>query len=1137
MNSATISLKEVSEALKKLITSWGHVAKRSLAHWRLLSSVMIGVLLASTIMAGTVLYFDALRQLALKQTLGKLSPPELDIVVETERGPTTREEYAKVFDPIEAEVDARVAWMLRDRVRGGRTPTFFLTLSGNEPTAGQDNARTYFTFLPKLAQHTTILPGGKFPAASQLSAPGDPPELEAIVPEEAARLLDVGVGDRLSAVPVWRGSVPWVSVVISGLFRRNEPVDEEFWSLEERSLRAVSGPNFRTLPFFVLQESFFDVVGQSLPKMESTYAWLLKTDSGRVNAWNAEAALANMGLMNRKLAGTLSTYTQTSALDNALREYDKRIFFSRLSMFVVLILIAIVVLYYITTLSSLVIESRRAEVALLRGRGADPAQILTVFALEGIMIAAIAVLASPLLAAASISALGFTPPFGDLTAGTRLTVSITGSAYALSAIGGILSFVALIIPAVQASRIEVATQRQNSARPSTLLASQRYYVDVLLLVVSVFLFLQLTEQGSVLATDKFGRATADQLLLALPGLVLLASAMVLLRLFPLATTLASRLLSWRLPVGPVMGLWQMARSPAHYARLSLLLILTAALGIFASSFEATLDRSFTERVLYATGGDITVFKARAIGTGASPGPVPTDGASPELALVKAYEDISGVEQISPVVRSVGRDLTKSAGGGFEMLAMDGKRFGEVAFFRDDFSDKPIKGLLESLEASEVPRGIELPSDASTIALKVRPDILHPTVRVAVRLRNAAGLHANYTLGMLSSAEWTVLEAPLNEVLRQDFLASPPLSLVSIQLAETGLDRSLLAGSVLLDEISVTTETGQTIVIEPFNDDSGWAAIRNTPDALSDELRESGELFDGESGSVLFSWGVGGPVAPRGIFHGQGAAALPVLASSSFVKSTGHSVGEEFDVQVGHSRMTVTLAGVFDLFPTMTDPNKNLLVADLTSLIRYANLPATEPELFPVDLWISTGASGPERERLLQSLSDVEGYQSAAVFDRAQRLVTSKVDPLVEAGWNALLLIAFLAVLTLSCVAFLIHAYISLRNRELQFALLRAVGFSVRQLISMVWLEQMLVVALGLVVGTWMGGRLGAAIMPFLGHDAEGGAVVPPFAISVNWGALILSYAAMLVVFGVITLGLVWFIRRISLQRVLRLGER
>ena len=48
----------------------------------------------------------------------------------------------------------------------------------------------------------------------------------------------------------------------------------------------------------------------------------------------------------------------------------------------------------------------------------------------------------------------------------------------------------------------------------------------------------------------------------------------------------------------------MARSPTHYARLSLLLILTAGLGIFASSFGATLELSFEQRVLFSTGSDI-----------------------------------------------------------------------------------------------------------------------------------------------------------------------------------------------------------------------------------------------------------------------------------------------------------------------------------------------------------------------------------------------------------------------------------------------------------------------------------------------------------------------------------------------------
>ena len=162
---------------------------------------------------------------------------------------------------------------------------------------------------------------------------------------------------------------------------------------------------------------------------------------------------------------------------------------------------------------------------------------------------------------------------------------------------------------------------------------------------------------------------------------------------------------------------------------------------------------------------------------------------------------------------------------------------------------------------------------------------------------------------------------------------------------------------------------------------------------------------------------------------------------------------------------------------------------------------------------------------------IDSYQ-----DRDVLLAESKVDPLVKAGWRSLLFIAFSSVLVLSCLGFLVHAYISFRNRQLQFALLRTVGFSMRQLVTMVWLEQMLVILAGLALGTWMGSRLGAVIMPFLGHDDFGSQVMPPFAIQINWNVLILTYVIMFLVFAVIILGMIWLVNRISLQRVLRLGE-
>jgi len=133
-------------------------------------------------------------------------------------------------------------------------------------------------------------------------------------------------------------------------------------------------------------------------------------------------------------------------------------------------------------------------------------------------------------------------------------------------------------------------------------------------------------------------------------------------------------------------------------------------------------------------------------------------------------------------------------------------------------------------------------------------------------------------------------------------------------------------------------------------------------------------------------------------------------------------------------------------------------------------------------------------------------------------------------------VAFAAVFILSGLGFLVHAYVSFKGREVQFALMRTIGFTMKQLITLVFLEQALVIGVGLALGTWMGQRLGATMMPFLSHDDQGVQILPPFVIEINWGTLAITYAAMAVLFALIIFGVILFVRRISLQRILRLGE-
>ena len=249
-----------------LATAWRMAAKRSLSHWRLLSSVVLGVVLASAIMAGTVIYFGALRELALKSALADHSQTELDILVKGKWSPSRSKGYGEVAAVVTEEIDSHAAWLLTDSLRGAKSPPFFLATADKKDLVGEDNARTYFVFEQDALAHVTFVTGGGPPAERPLKSLDTSPEIEAMVPDGAAKLFGVRAGDRMVAAPTWQdAAVPYVTVVISGVFQRNDP-DEDFWYMDQSALKAPTGELFRTLPFYVTEQSLMEVLGRLYPR-------------------------------------------------------------------------------------------------------------------------------------------------------------------------------------------------------------------------------------------------------------------------------------------------------------------------------------------------------------------------------------------------------------------------------------------------------------------------------------------------------------------------------------------------------------------------------------------------------------------------------------------------------------------------------------------------------------------------------------------------------------------------------------------------------------------------------------------------------------------------------------------------------
>ena len=592
-----------------------------------------------------------------------------------------------------------------------------------------------------------------------------------------------------------------------------------------------------------------------------------------------------------------------------------------------------------------------------------------------------------------------------------------------------------------------------------------------------------------------------------------------------------------LPAAAAMTVWQMSRQPTHYSRLSLLLSLSAGLGIFASSFGTTLQRSFEERILHVSGSDVRIVGVNRLST-YDDAAVMTEG---RFAEEIAYERIPGVDSASAVLARAGRDLSRQQGGSFELMALNSTNFDSVAWFRRDFSDEPIEELLERIRPDDSVRasgGIDLPSDAVSIGARVRSDRLRPTLQVVARLTNAIDQQSDYTLGLVTSGDWLNFEVPLDQQGRAEFLANGPLKLSALFIQESNLSVSLKPGTVQFDDIHVTTSGGSQVLLDGFDTTDNWSLLKTTENSINDEFKPSSEVFENITGAAVFTWAKGEPLTPRGIFVGDDPPPIKVLASQAFLDQEGHRIGDKFEVSVDRARIPVSIVGAVDLFPSVTSDLKKYLIADISALNAFAVSGVSDQPFLPEELWIASSTTGPARESLLDDLISIEGFGSTNVLDREERFRAkdASVDPLVDAGWRALLFIAFSAVLLLSCLGFLVHAYSSFRSRQVQFALMRTSGLSGRQLMMMMWLEQTVIIAVGLALGTWMGSRLGATIMPFVGHDDFGGKVVPPFVMVIDWNALLITYAVMLVIFAVITLALIMLIRRLSLARILRVGE-
>jgi len=255
--------------------------------------------------------------------------------------------------------------------------------------------------------------------------------------------------------------------------------------------------------------------------------------------------------------------------------------------------------------------------------------------------------------------------------------------------------------------------------------------------------------------------------------------------------------------------------------------------------------------------------------------------------------------------------------------------------------------------------------------------------------------------------------------------------------------------------------------------------------------------------------------------------LPAVFSFSALPDR-KKVGDPTTLDFAGRRLSYSVQGVIRNFPTLAGP---FVVVSLPDLERQVDLVALSGLVSGSrEAWLTVDPS--RHEDLVQ-----HPLLRERILDEAPaRLRELQLDALAQ-GTRGAFQLNTLTLALLSVAAFMLVQFFAAQQRVLEFGVLRAMGLSVRQLLSLLVTEGLLVMELGLVSGTLIGFGLAHVMIPYLSQAlAESLAGVSIKNIVVDWPSIAQLYLVLIACYGLALLLLLLVLMRAGVHRALRVGD-
>lgn len=954
--------------------------------------------------------------------------------------------------------------------------------------------------------------------------PSDPPpngvDLEAVVLPRMTELDRTFIGQQLTLGDDEESAL---TIEIVGIVEAQLPETHPYWesmTIFDVVNTPIGNEDLRPdVSVIVTEADYLEKIAVAVPDVDRIVVWRTMLDRALFTAARADEFLSKYHDFSQVIRFEAPNITLNTGSVALLESFQQSVEEAKAPVILLSFLIFALMLYNCITIAALLMEQRQEEWIMFSSRGSSTLQLIQMQFIINLLMAIAALAGGLVIAWLTLFLLAAVGPQASVLAIPDLTL-IQADTFILLIIALVLIVIGLTIPTYFAAARSLAVLKQSIARPPRMPVWARFGLDFGLIALGIIFVVRLISLVTnerletfinqperlreILASQNFGAQLNDPFTLAAPALLIMGSALLWMRLFPLIVSGIGRLTEFSRGLTGRLAFWNVARDPAHYAQLVLLLIVTLALGTASILLDAARQENSRTVALAQVGADATfdVIPAEADqGFDAS-----------QLSGVIATTDLMWV----PV--DAGREITLM---GVDVAELGG--FPQLA--------EPL-GALADVPAPDL-GGLEIDAETQTLSLDIMSlpdeDTNTPiTVSASVDLVDTRGIFLNVALTTEEDTTRNSFTTYRTRILQ----GVGPWTLLGIRLSAEQEGNDDFIHTVVIDSLSATMANGEVLLLNSFDEptlpDWRWERGSNQMTESASLLPETEYHIEGEGAlQVRYRVETFGPrmTQPALVYRPLVEQPIPVVISPAFAEAYGTRSSLRRPLDIGDTITTelliregfqtayisirsiptraidlrYTVVGIVPDLPMFAD-NALYLAARTDWLQLTLNKEASLGEFHKPNRTLLMLDNEVPTEAFRSSAEAIPGLlHSTVAWDIYQELLR---DPLTNAI-TGVLLVGFWISLIMGIIDFAFYMTVTIKRRAMSLATLKAIGWRNRSILQLLAIEQSIVIAPALIIGLIFGIGLTLVLQPLLGINTT---LVVPITILALPIILILAFA-------------------------------